>query len=54
MLAEFGLGLDGVRLETGEGGVFAVAVDGEKIFDKKESSFDLEANTAGVASRIQN
>jgi selenoprotein W-related protein len=53
LLTEFGQGLDGVRLKTGEGGVFTVAVDGEKIFDKKESAYDLEAITAGVGSRIQ-
>lgn len=34
LLTEFGEGLDGVRLKTGAGGVFTVAVDGEKIFDK--------------------
>ena len=54
LLTEFGQGLDGVRLRTGEGGVFTVAVDGEKIFDKKEAAYDLEAITAGVGSRIQN
>lgn len=54
LLTEFGQSLDGVRLKTGEGGVFTVAVDGEKIFDKKETAYDLEAITAGVASRIQN
>ena len=51
---EFGQRLDGIRLKTGEGGVFTVAVDGEKIFDKNNSAYDLEAITAGVASRIQN
>ena len=54
LLTEFGQGLDGVRLKTAEGGVFTVAVDGEKGFDKNESAYDLEAITAGFASHIQN
>lgn len=43
LLEEYGRDLDGVRLKTGEGGVFTVSVDGEQIFDKDEEAYDEDA-----------
>lgn len=40
ILSEFGLAVDGVRLTTGDGGVFTVTVDGEQVFDKAEEAYD--------------
>jgi len=40
LLSEFGLELDGVRLKTGDGGVFRVSVDDELVFDKAEEGYD--------------
>lgn len=54
LLEQFGQGLDGVRLKTGEGGVFTVDVDGQRVFDKKESAYDLEAITSAVGAHVQN
>jgi selenoprotein W-related protein len=41
ILEEFGQRLDGVRLKTGDGGVFTIRVDGEQIYDKTQA-FDLD------------
>jgi len=37
LLEEFGQELNAVRLKTGDGGVFKIRVDGEKIYDKDET-----------------
>lgn len=52
LLAEFGLELDGVRLKTGDGGVFRVHVDGEQVFDKAEEGFDRDAIVERVRERV--
>lgn len=54
LLDEFGQDLDGVRLQTGHGGVFTVSVDGELIWDKDEQGgeIDLEAITEAVHDRV--
>lgn len=52
LLETFGQGLDGVRLKTGEGGVFTVDVNGERVFDKKETSYDLEQIADAVAGYV--
>lgn len=51
LLAEFGQDLDGVRLKTGDGGVFKVRVDGEEIFDKSQGYDEGEIKQA-VGDRI--
>lgn len=52
LLEEFGLELDGVRLATGDGGVFEVRVDGEQVFDKAEEGFDQEEIVDRVRERV--
>jgi selenoprotein W-related protein len=54
LLEEFGQGLEGVRLKTGEGGVFTVDVDGERVFDKKQGSYDLDSITSAVGEFVTN
>jgi selenoprotein W-related protein len=52
LLEKFGQQLDGVRLKTGDGGVFTVAVNGEQVFDKRAAPYDLEVITGAVAARV--
>jgi len=52
LLAEFGQGLDGVRLKTGQGGVFTVDVDGERVFDKKVTAYDLDLIKEEVGAHV--
>lgn len=54
LLEEFGQGLDGVRLKTGEGGIFTVDVNGDRVFDKNETPYDLGLITTAVAAYVQN
>ena len=44
LLEEFGQELDAVRLKTGDGGVFKIRVDGEKIYDKDEDEEGYDAD----------
>lgn len=45
LLSEFGQRLDGVRLTTGDSGIFVVTVDGEPVYDNRETDegFDIDA-----------
>jgi len=54
LLETFGRGLDGVRLKTGHGGVFRVAVGDELVFDKAEhgNEIDLDLIVEEVDSRV--
>ncbi len=52
LLETFGRRLDGVRLTTGDGGVFKVAVDDELVWDKAEDGYDLEAIVDAVGDRV--
>lgn len=52
LLDRFGRRLDGVRLKTGDGGVFTVAVNGELVWDKAESGYDLDAIVEAVDDRV--
>ena len=52
LLEAFGLRLDGVRLKTGEGGVFKVRVDDELVFDKAEEGYDLDDGVEAVEARV--
>lgn len=54
LLDEFGRELDGVRLTTGHGGVFKVAVDDDVVFDKAEhgNEIDIDAIVEAVDDRV--
>ena len=52
LLETFGRRLDGVRLKTGEAGVFKVRVDGELVFDKADSGYDLDTIVEAVEARV--
>jgi len=45
LLEEFGQRLDGVRLKTGDSGVFVVTVDDDTVYDNREDEdgFDIDA-----------
>lgn len=48
LLVRHGRGLEGVTLQTGEGGVFKVSADGRLLVDAQQDGFDLEAILAAV------
>ncbi len=50
ILEHFGREIDGVGLQTGDGGVFVVSVEGETVFDKSapDAEFDMEAILADI------
>ena len=52
LLEQFGMELDGVRLKTGDGGVFTVSVDGELVFDKAEDDYDVDEITRRVREHV--
>lgn len=52
LLETYGQRLDGVRLSTGDGGVFTVAVDGERVWDKADDGYDLDAIVDVVGDRV--
>jgi len=52
LLELFGRRLDGVRLTTGDGGVFRVAVDGELVWDAHEDGYDLAGIVDAVRARV--
>jgi selenoprotein W-related protein len=52
LLEQFGQKLDGVRLKTGDAGVFTVSVDGELIFDKSEDEYDVDEITRRVNDHV--
>lgn len=51
ILTDLGQDVDTVALRTGDGGVFTVSVDGERIFDVSEDEFDLDAIVGDVRGR---
>ena len=54
LLSEYGRRLDGVRLTTGDGGVFVVSVDDDVVYDKGEGDeYDVDAITADVGERVE-
>ena len=53
LLEEFGQDVDGVRLKTGDSGVFKVRVDDELVFDKAEDEYDPDAIVAAVDTRAR-
>jgi len=50
LLNSFGRDLDGVRLATGHGGVYRVAVDGETVWDTDEH--DGQIDNDRIAERV--
>ena len=49
LLQSFGRELEAVRLETGEGGVFRISVEGETIYDKEvDEGFDIDEIKAEI------
>ncbi|MFB6354598.1 MAG: SelT/SelW/SelH family protein [Halobacteriales archaeon] len=52
LLETFGRRLDGVRLTTGDGGVFEVRVDGELVWDADEDGYDPDAIVDAVDARV--
>lgn len=52
ILETFGLDVDSVTLKTGDGGVFTVHVDGEKIFDKAEDPYERDAIIDQIDARV--
>lgn len=52
ILEEYGQGVEGVELRTGDGGVFEVRVDDEQVFDKETDEFDVEAIVDAVGDRV--
>lgn len=51
ILERFGRRIDGVRLTTGEGGVFTIRVDDEQIYDSSRG-FDLEGIIDDIEARL--
>jgi selenoprotein W-related protein len=51
LLETFGQQLDGVRLQTGDGGVFEVRVDGERVWDKSDPGDETPVEAAADAVR---
>lgn len=51
LLRSFGRDLEGVRLVTGHGGVFRVAVEGETIWDAKDH--DGRIDNDRIADRVE-
>lgn len=52
LLTEFGQDLDGVRLKTGDGGVFKVRMDGDLIWDENVAQLDLDDLKQRVHRRL--
>lgn len=52
ILETYGQSVDGVRLKTGDGGVFQVSVDGELIFDKADDEYDPDGILEAVDTAI--
>jgi selenoprotein W-related protein len=51
ILRRFGQQVDGVRLKTGQGGVFTIRVDDKQIYDKTQG-FDLDTIIADIEARV--
>lgn len=51
ILERFGQAIDGVKLKTGEGGVFKIRVAGDEIYSKPEQ-FDLDVVMNSIQARL--
>ena len=52
ILETFGQEVDGVRLKTGDSGVFTVRADDELIFDKAEDEYDPDTIVDDIGAQI--
>ena len=52
LLSEYGERLDSVALVTGDSGVFKVRADGERVFDKDDDEYDVDAIVESVGERV--
>ncbi|MFB6104806.1 MAG: SelT/SelW/SelH family protein [Halobacteriaceae archaeon] len=54
LLEEFGQRLDGVRLKTGDSGIFVVTVDDETVYDNRETDdgFDIDEVKDAIQSKV--
>lgn len=50
ILEHFGRDIDGVKLKTGQGGIFTIRVDGEEIYDNSQG-FELDRIIGEIESR---
>lgn len=50
ILEHFGRDIDGVKLKTGQGGIFTIRVDGEEIYDNSQG-FELDRIIGEIQSR---
>ncbi len=51
ILGHFGQKIDGVKLKTGDKGIFKIRVDGVEIYSKPDP-FDLDAVIGSIAERV--
>lgn len=51
LLERFGQKLEGVKLKTGDGGIFKVRVNDEEIYSKPDE-FDLDAVIGDIEARL--
>ncbi len=51
ILERFGQKLDGVKLKTGDSGVFKINVEGDEIYSKP-ADFDLDAILSTIEARL--
>lgn len=52
LLDNYGQHLESVRLQTGDGGVFKIFVDGRLVLDAAEDGFDLDPVTDAVERQV--
>ncbi len=50
ILEHFGRDIEGVKLKTGQGGIFTIRVDGEEIYDNSQG-FELDKIIGEIESR---
>lgn len=51
ILERFGQRLDGVKLQTGDSGIFKIRIDGHEIYSKP-AEFDLDAILQTIEARV--
>ncbi len=52
LLVRYGGQLDSVALQTGNGGVFKISVDGQLVLDAAKDGFDLAAVTDAIDQQV--
>lgn len=51
ILTHFGQKIDGVKLKTGDSGIFKIRVNGEEIYSKPDP-FDIDAVIGTIAQKV--